>query len=88
MGPRQIEPGTIVDYGRFTEIRVVNDPKRQVAGAVDWKPKCISHDLGGCGYAGSRFVCAHCYRAVCWCSGAHDDMPDACDQCWADAHRS
>jgi hypothetical protein len=32
------------------------------------------------------YVCAVCRRTVPWSNGADDDMPDACDDCWAAAH--
>lgn len=32
------------------------------------------------------YVCPWCGRRVPWENGAGDDMPEACDQCWAIAH--
>ena len=32
------------------------------------------------------YQCAGCRRWRPWCDGAHDDMPDHCDRCWAEAH--
>ena len=44
----------------------------------------------GCGVCGrdepKTYVCAWCRRKVPWCFGAFDDMPDVCDDCWAEAH--
>lgn len=32
------------------------------------------------------FVCWSCMRRVSWDFGCDGDMPDACDDCWAEAH--
>jgi hypothetical protein len=32
--------------------------------------------------------CNLCNRILCSRDGAADDMPDACDTCWAEAHQS
>lgn len=32
------------------------------------------------------FYCIICKRQTLWEKGADDDMPDACDSCWAKAH--
>ncbi len=32
------------------------------------------------------FRCAWCLRRVSWNFGGSDDMPEACDHCWAEAH--
>lgn len=33
------------------------------------------------------YVCPWCGRRVPWTDGAADGMPEACDGCWAEAHR-
>lgn len=32
------------------------------------------------------YRCEGCDRLVPWSNGAADDMPDHCDDCWAQAH--
>jgi hypothetical protein len=43
-----------------------------------WWPECCCD--GFC--ADRTYECAGCFRDVPWCYGAHDDMPDYCDDCW------
>jgi hypothetical protein len=43
-------------------------------------PLCV-----GC-EPGETFKCSECSRLMPWCRGASDDMPDACDECWAKNH--
>lgn len=38
-------------------------------------------------FAVRTYRCAGCHRKLPWCFGAHDEMPDHCDDCWADAQR-
>ncbi len=35
---------------------------------------------------GGTFRCGRCGQEVGWCQGAHDDMPDDCNRCWAREH--
>ncbi len=35
---------------------------------------------------GQTFTCCVCKRSVPWSQGAADDMPEACDDCWCEAH--
>lgn len=32
------------------------------------------------------FICPWCLRRVSWDFGCDGDMPEACDDCWAEAH--
>ena len=32
------------------------------------------------------YVCPWCGHRVPWSNGCADDMPEACDECWAEAH--
>jgi hypothetical protein len=47
------------------------------------------HGVTRCGYVPrwQHFTCNVCGRSHCWCTGGHDDMPGACDYCWAKAHK-
>lgn len=44
---------------------------------------------GDCGWGpGMSFVCSVCRRERCYCQGAGDNMPEACDDCWAKAQKA
>lgn len=49
-------------------------------------PTCTCGVLGMCWRLGKTYVCDCCGYEVPWCFGASDDMPGACDDCWAAAH--
>jgi hypothetical protein len=36
------------------------------------------------GTCGGTYVCTGCERKVGWCFGAADNMPELCDECWAE----
>ena len=44
-----------------------------------------ARDFYGCG-PGLVFVCIGCGGRSGYCRGAHDDMPEHCDECWTAAH--
>lgn len=35
---------------------------------------------------GRTYTCARCRRVVPECEGCADDLPELCDDCWADSH--
>lgn len=49
-------------------------------------PSCTCGPFGVCQPPEAVYVCAWCRRAVPWCFGAGDDMPEVCDDCWSEAH--
>lgn len=53
--------------------------------------KEVRLDLCNCGGATcendrSVYLCKGCSRWVPWCYGGADDLPEHCDDCWAEAH--
>ena len=33
---------------------------------------------------GGAYKCRHCHKLFGWCYGAADELPDYCDDCWAE----
>lgn len=46
------------------------------------QPGCAGSDE-----CGGTFDCTCCGRECGWCFGAADDLPDYCDDCWAEHHQ-
>jgi hypothetical protein len=44
-------------------------------------------NCGGALCEGETFDCSGCGRKTPNCRGAADDMPEACDDCWGEAHK-
>lgn len=45
------------------------------------------HQPGCADDCGGTYFCAECGRECGWCFGCWDDLPELCDDCWADRHR-
>lgn len=52
-----------------------------------WNKSHTEGTTTGSYYGGRTYVCAGCKKEVPWENGAADDMPNHCDDCWAEAHK-
>lgn len=51
------------------------------------EPTLLPCNCGGVACDGETFDCMTCGRKTPNCRGAADNMPDSCDECWAEANK-
>lgn len=78
-----LHPSALLDnLSRFAAI-VTGEPKDCCCGSCLGFNTARGSRFWGEEQAPHIFTCCRCHKLTAWCRGAADDMPDACDDCWA-----